>query len=105
MVTELPAIPDAGLSHEITGTGTLTVRAMGVDETNVPVALVPVMVAVARPVAAVLVAVKVTTLVEVAGLVPKATDTPAGRPAAERVKLPVKGLTSVIVMVSVAVPP
>jgi hypothetical protein len=105
MVTELPAIPDAGLSHEITGTGNLTVNARGVDETRVPVALVPVIVTVEVPTVAVLVAENVTTLVEVAGLVPKTAVTPAGRPAAERVKLLVNGLTSVIVMVSVPVPP
>jgi hypothetical protein len=105
MVTELPAIPDAGLSHEMTGTGKLTVSAMGVDETSVPVGLVPVMVTVEVPTVAVLLAVSVNTLVEVAGFVPNAAVTPAGSPAAERLKLPVNGLTSVIVMVSVPEPP
>lgn len=105
MVTELPTIPDAGLSHEITGTGRLTVRAMGVDETRVPVGLVPVMMSVEVPIVAVLLAVSVNTLVEVAGLVPNAAVTPAGSPDAERAKLPVKGLTSVMVMLSVPEPP
>jgi hypothetical protein len=105
MVTELPAIPDAGLSHEMTGTGKSTVRATVVLETRVPVGLVPVIVTVAAPTVAVLLAVRVNTLVEVAGLVPNAAVTPAGRPDAERVKLPVNGLTSVIVTVSVPDPP
>src|ERR1039458_2317789 len=66
---------------------------------------VPVMVTVAAPTVAVLLAVNVSTLVEVVGLVPYATVTPPGRPVAARVTLPVKGLTSVTVMVSVAVLP
>jgi hypothetical protein len=62
---------------------------------------VPVTVMVKAPVVAVLLAVSVSTLVEVAGLVPKAAVTPLGRPEAARVTLPLKGLTSVTVMVSV----
>src|SRR5262249_25168711 len=51
---------------------------------------VPVIVTVAVPVVAVLLAVRVRTLVDVVGLVPKLAVTPAGRPEAERVTLPVK---------------
>jgi hypothetical protein len=53
----------------------------------------------------VLLAVNVSTLVEVVGLVPYATVTPPGRPVAASVTLPVNGLMSVTVMVSVAVLP
>jgi hypothetical protein len=60
---------------------------------------VPVMVTVDVPVAAVLLAVKVTTLLPVVGLVPKDAVTPLGRPLAERVTLLVAPDT---VMVSVA---
>ena len=53
------------------------------------------------PVAAVALAVKVTELVEVAGLVPKLAVTPAGSPDADKVTLPVKpfaGVTVIVVM-------
>jgi hypothetical protein len=50
----------------------------------------PVIVTVAVPVVAVELAVKVTTLVEVVGLVPKLAVTPAGRPEADKLTLPVK---------------
>lgn len=50
-------------------------------------------------------AVSVSTLLPVVGLVPKAAVTPLGNPDAESVTLPVKGLTSVTVIVSVPVPP
>jgi hypothetical protein len=53
----------------------------------------------------VLLAVKVTMLLDVAGLVPKTAVTPVGRPEAARVTLPVNGLTSVIVMLSVPLAP
>src|SRR5664280_1027034 len=65
---------------------------------------VPVMVTVAGPVVAVLLAVKVKTLVPVVGLVPNAAVTPAGNPDAARVTLPVNPPTSVTVMVSVVLP-
>jgi hypothetical protein len=80
-----------------------TVRAMVVFAVRLPE--VPVMVTVAAPTVAVLLAVNVSTLVEVVGLVPYATVTPLGRPVAARVTEPVNGLTSVTVMVSVAVLP
>jgi hypothetical protein len=63
---------------------------------------VPVIVTGDVPTVAVALAVNVSTLVVVVGLVPYATVTPAGRPVAARVILPVKPPTSVTVMVSVA---
>jgi len=66
---------------------------------------VPLMVTVVVPVAAVLLAVRVSTLVPVVGLVPNAAVTPLGNPDATRVTLPVNPPTSVTVMVSVAVLP
>lgn len=81
----------------------VTVSAMVVDEVKEPE--VPVMVTVAVPAAAVLLAVRVNTLVLVVGLVANAAVTPVGRPDAARVTLPLKGLTSVTEMVSVPLPP
>src|SRR5439155_215805 len=66
---------------------------------------VPVTVTVEVPVVAVALAVNVRTLVEVVGLVPKAAVTPAGRPEAERVTLPVKPPVGFTVMVLVPLPP
>ena len=66
---------------------------------------VPVIVTVDVPVVAVLLAVSVSTLVLVAGLVPNAAVTPLGRPEAASVTEPVNPPTSVTVMVSVAVLP
>jgi hypothetical protein len=105
MFMELPTIPEDGLTHEITGVGKLTVRAMVVVAVTVPEPLVPVMVTVAGPVVAVLVAVNVATLVVRVGLVPNATVTPLGSPAAERLTSPTDVPMSVTVRVSVAVPP
>jgi hypothetical protein len=66
---------------------------------------VPVMVTVADPVVAVLLAVRVSTLVPVVGFVPNAAVTPLGRPDAARVTLPENPPTSVTVMVLVPLPP
>ena len=66
---------------------------------------VPLMVTVNAPVVAVLLAVSVSTLLPVVGLVPQTPVTPPGRLDAARVTLPVKLPTSVTVMVSVAVLP
>lgn len=82
---------------------TLTVTAMVVDAVRAPE--VPVTVTVAAPVVAVLLAVSVSTLLPVAGLVPKAALTPLGRPDAARVTLPVKPPKSVTVIVPVALLP
>jgi len=62
---------------------------------------VPVMVTVEVPVVAVELAVKVTTLVDVVGLVPNVAVTPEGKPEAERVTLPVNPPEGVSVMVLV----
>src|ERR1700723_3696088 len=66
---------------------------------------VPVIVTVADPVVAVLLAVSVSTLVPVVGFVPNAAVTPLGRPDAARVTLPVNPPTSVTVIVLLPLPP
>lgn len=66
---------------------------------------VPLIVIVEVPAVAETATVKVTTLVVVAGFVPKAAVTPVGKPVAANVTLPANGLTSVIVMVSVPLAP
>jgi len=66
---------------------------------------VPLIVTVDVPAVAVLLAVKVTTLLPVAGLVPNAAVTPLGKPEAVRVTLPLNPPTSVTVTVSVALLP
>ena len=81
----------------------LTVSAMVVVAVKAPE--VPVMVTVAAPVVAVPLAVSVSTLLPVVGLVPNAAVTPLGNPEAARVTLPANGLTSVTVIVSVALLP
>jgi hypothetical protein len=80
-----------------------TVRASVVDAVRLPE--VPVIVTVAEPVVAVLLAVSVSTLVPVVGFVPNAAVTPLGRPDAARVTLPVNPPTSVTVIVLVPLPP
>lgn len=62
---------------------------------------VPVMVTVAVPVVALELALSVTTLVDVAGLVPKLALTPAGKPEADKVTLaenPFEGLTLTVLL-------
>ncbi len=81
----------------------VTVSATVVDALRLPE--VPVMVIVEVAAAAVLLAVRVSTLVEVAGLVANAAVTPAGRPLAARVTLPANGAVSVTVMVSAPLAP
>jgi hypothetical protein len=66
---------------------------------------VPVMVTVADPVVAVLLAVSVSTLVPVVGFVPNVAVTPLGRPDAANVTLPLNPFTSLTVMVLVPLPP
>ena len=66
---------------------------------------VPVMVTVAVPVVAALVAVSVSTLLPAVGFVPKVAVTPLGRPDAASVTLPVNPPTSVTMIVSVALLP
>lgn len=81
----------------------MTVSAIVVEAVSVPE--VPVMVTVDVPVAAVLLAVSVSTLEPVVGLVPNAAVTPLGNPDAARVILPVNPHMSVTVIVSVALLP
>jgi len=59
---------------------------------------VPVIVTVTAPVAAVALAVKVTVLLLVAGLEPNVAVTPWGKPDAERVTVPVKPCSGVMVI-------
>jgi len=62
---------------------------------------VPVMVTVALPVVALELALSVTALVDVVGLVPKLALTPAGKPEADKVTLPVnpfEGLTVTVLL-------
>jgi hypothetical protein len=80
-----------------------TVRASVVDAVKLPE--VPVIVTVADPVVAVLLAVSVSTLVPVVGFVPNAAVTPLGRPDAARLTLPVNPPTSVTVIVLLPLPP
>jgi hypothetical protein len=106
-VALLPGVTDRvdaeGLSVKLPIPTVLTVSATVVDEVSEPE--VPVMATVDVPAFAVLLAVSVSTPVPVVGLVPNAAVTPVGNPDAARVTLPAKGLTSVTVMVSVALPP
>jgi hypothetical protein len=67
--------------------------------------LVPVMMTVEVPAVAVLLAVKVTRLLPVVGLVPKAAVTPLGKPEAESVTLPLNPFSGVTEIVSVALLP
>jgi hypothetical protein len=101
-------LPPWGSVHVV---GADAIVKLPVDGTTVSVMVVlavvepevPVTVTVYVPAVAVALAVNVSTLVVVVGLVPYATVTPVGRPAAARVTLPVNPPTSVTVMVSVAV--
>jgi hypothetical protein len=81
----------------------LTVSASVVVAVRLPD--VPVMVTVEVPVVAVALAVRVSTLVPVVGLVPNVAVTPLGRPDAASVTLPVNPFTSCTVMVLVPLPP
>ena len=92
-----------GFREKLPADAALTVSAMVVVALSEPE--VPVMVTVDEPVAAELLAVSVSTLVEVAGLVANAAVTPLGKPDAARVTDPENGLTSVTVMVSVPLAP
>ena len=81
----------------------LTVSASFVVAVKLPE--VPVIVTVADPVVAVLLAVSVSTLDPVVGFVPNAAVTPLGRPDAARVTLPVNPPISVTVIVLLPLPP
>ena len=81
----------------------MTVSAIVVEAVRLPE--VPVMVTVAAPVVAVLLAVNVTPLDPVVGLVAKFAVTPLGNPVAASVTLPVNPLAGVTVIVSLALLP
>ena len=83
--------------------GTLTVRAMVVDAVRVPE--VPVIVTVAAPMVAVLLAVSVSTLEPVVGLVANTAVTPLGRPEAASVTLPENLFNAVMATVLVPLLP
>jgi hypothetical protein len=80
-----------------------TVRLSVVVFVNVPD--VPVTVTVTVPVAAVALAISVSVLVEVVGFGLNAAVTPVGKPDAERVALPLKPFTGVVVIVLVPLLP
>lgn len=88
-----------GLADSAKVGGAVTVRLMVVVSVKLPE--MPVTVTVAVPVAAVALAVNVRLLVLVAGLGLNAAVTPLGKPDAERVTLPLKPFTGVIVIVLV----
>jgi hypothetical protein len=88
---------NAGVADE------LTVRASVVVAVRLPD--VPVIVTVDVPVVAVALAVSVSTLVPVVGLVPNVAVTPLGRPDAASVTLPVNPFRSFTVMVLVPLLP
>jgi hypothetical protein len=101
-----PAVRVHGVAEPVSNPP-LTIRFCAADEFTVRlievvwvrVPEVPVIVTELVPVVAVALAVSVKTLVEVVGLVPKLAVTPAGRPEAERVTLPVKPPEGVSVIV------
>jgi hypothetical protein len=97
------AIDRVGADAESVKPGLVTVRAMVVDAVSVPE--VPVIVTADDPAVAVLLAVSVSRLVPVVGLVANAAVTPVGRPEAVRVTLPVNPPTSVTAIVSVPLLP
>lgn len=84
-------------------TDEFTVRARVVFAVKLPE--VPVIVTVADPVVAVLLAVSVSRLVPVVGFVPNVAVTPLGRPDAARFTLPENPFRSLTVMVLVPLPP
>jgi len=107
-----PAVRVHGVAEPVSNPP-LTIRFCAADEFTVRlievvwvrVPEVPVIVTDAVPVVAVALAVSVKTLVEVVGLVPKLAVTPAGRPEAERVTLPVNPPDGVTVIVELPLVP
>ena len=86
-----------GEDERLKSGGALTVSATVVVWLRLPE--VPVMVTVEVPVAAVLLAVSVKALVDVAGFGLKEAVTPLGRPEADKLTLPVKPFWGATVMV------
>jgi hypothetical protein len=93
MVSELGEAVSVKLGAALTVSATLVVALRLPD--------VPLMVTVAVPVLAVPLAVSVSTLLPVVGLVPNAAVTPLGNPDAARVTLPLNPFWSVTIMVDV----
>src|SRR6266403_6172636 len=105
-VEGVPPITPVGLSvsEESVGRGGgVTVRVMVVVRVKVPD--VPVMVAVTVPTVAALLAASVIVLVVVAGLGLNDAVTPLGRPAADKLTLPLKPFSGVTVMVATPAAP
>lgn len=107
-VTVIVLVPPACVGIIVTLPGEAESAKVGVEVTvreivvvSVRLPDVPLMVTVVVPAAADALAVSVSTLVDVVGLVPKAAVTPVGKPEAERVTLPVNPFTGVTVMVLV----
>lgn len=90
-------------SEKFGAAGALTVKLIDVVWLRVPE--VPVIVTVEVPVVAVLLALNVTTLVDVVGFVPKLAVTPAGSPDADKLTLPVNPPLGVTVMVELPLLP
>lgn len=90
-------------SEKFGAAGALTVKLIDVVWLRVPE--VPVIVTVEVPVVAVLLALNVTTLVDVVGFVPKVAVTPAGSPDADKLTLPVNPPLGVTVMVELPLLP
>jgi hypothetical protein len=104
IVTALPGIPELGLTQAICTNGFgLTLRAIVVEANRFPDApvAVPVIVIVAGPVLAELVAVRVSTLELLVGLAENAAVTPLGMPDAVRVTPPLNPPMSLTVIESV----
>jgi hypothetical protein len=110
VIVELPLLPRVTLkllgeadSEKLGVAVAFTVSEIDVVWLNVPD--VPVIVTDFVPVVAVLLAVKVTTLVPVVGFVPNVAVTPVGSPDAERVTLPVNPPLGVTVIVELPLLP
>jgi len=104
----VPALPGATVTVEGEAASVklgvpVTVSVMVVEAVSVPE--VQVTVIGYAPATTVLLAVRVRTLVVVTGLVLNPAVTPLGKPDTEQLTLPVNGLTSVTVMVSVPLAP
>jgi len=110
VIVEVPLLPwaivnDDGEAESVKPWVTLAFTVSAIVVLAVSEPEVPVIVTVDEPVVAVALAVSVSRLVPVVGLVPKEAVTPLGKPDAARVTLPVKPPTSVTVMVLVPLLP
>src|ERR1700722_11285340 len=107
LVPLLPCVIDSdeGEDERVKPCVTLALTVSAIDVVAVSEPEVPVIVTVDEPVVAVLLAVRVSTLLFVVGLVPNEAVTPLGKPAAARVTLPVKPPTSATLIVLVPLLP